>query len=921
MLGSHWRKSVSKGVRNPSRASVGYGDGIFRYRKPGYDKHAYREDTDNLITDVGEGRFCLLRPHHARNRHSCHESHCILRYQNDFQIIKQAAAFTEEAANAAESAFRAVQVVQTFALRVGIKKTIVAAFMLGSVYFVAYAANALAFWYGNRLREGPGHQPTEASTIYAVVFLILDASSVVGQFGPFIQIFALAATAGQSVFLILGHPLEACVEKDLQLQDVSFAYLARLTVRVLDDVNLRFQAGKVTRAVSPSSSVESTITSLLFRLYDPSAGRVTLRGKDIKEFNIISLRSKRALVTQHPVLFTGTILDNIKHGLPGGEAMTETEIFARCGAAAVDTVYTRICTRHHSQLSGGQNAMDASSEAVVLEILKKSSRALGHTTIIIAHRLVRVKIADNIVVMKEGAIIEEGPHDALVKAAGVYADLIIAQQSDKKQSFSASSSFVSSRISLQKEDASKAAAQEAPCHWVWLLSSIISGGVIIGKPWYLAIRLNFLIDTSRSSELDSRVALYFFMFFVISLTAVVSHTCCGSAFGLVAGNLAFSKPGHWHHALMPKLNMDSGHLSGHPILLSAVPIMLVAGFLRLRILAKACSATQTVAALGRERDVLRLYPEVVKKPYEESLRFTMWGNIFLLFSLSDTYFREPFIALPAFLFSAQTTGQIFSLALGITRAKTPAQSPFALPDERPSNTTDSSFSISPSNSLRNDLEAVAGSSMPESSKGRLEFRHIRFYYETRLDVLALRNVSFSIRAAILRSSLRLVLLDWRDIRKEPVQEHKATLGLVEQEPDLFPDSVKFNVRLGARPGRGVTHKDVVNVAKKIHGRKLSGGQRQLLAIARVLIRDPEILLLDEATSQLDANTEREVRQAIAAAYSGRTMIMIAHRLASVQHTASSFVFVFGRVMEEGKQDDLVAVSGIYTRMVAAQELD
>ena len=106
-----------------------------------------------------------------------------------------------------------------------------------------------------------------------------------------------------------------------------------------------------------------------------------------------------------------------------------------------------------------------------------------------------------------------------------------------------------------------------------------------------------------------------------------------------------------------------------------------------------------------------------------------------------------------------------------------------------------------------------------------------------------------------------------------------------------------------------------------HGSKLSGGQRQRLAIARALIRDPEILLLDEASSQLDANTEQALRRTIAAASKGRTTIMIAHRLASVQHADRILVFDAGRIVEQGSHDELVAMGGIYAAMVAAQELE
>jgi ATP-binding cassette subfamily B (MDR/TAP) protein 1 len=157
---------------------------------------------------------------------------------------------------------------------------------------------------------------------------------------------------------------------------------------------------------------------------------------------------------------------------------------------------------------------------------------------------------------------------------------------------------------------------------------------------------------------------------------------------------------------------------------------------------------------------------------------------------------------------------------------------------------------------------------------------------------------------------------------------------------LFPGTVKFNIGLGRRPGTEASDKDIIEAARKCelhdfimslpegyntevgaHGSKLSGGQRQRLAIARALIRDPEILLLDEATSQLDATTERDVKKAIAAASSGRTTIMIAHRLSSVQHADRIFVFDSGRIVEQGCHDDLVDMGGIYAAMVSAQELD
>jgi ABC-type multidrug transport system fused ATPase/permease subunit len=715
------------------------------------------------------------------------------------RLSKVAASYTEKAAAVAESAIRSVHVVQAFgvserlaqdhvnflrsALRVGIRKSIAGAIMLGGVWCVAYAANALAFWYGNRLRHEDGYKSGSAGTIYAVVFLILDASFVVGQFGPFIQTLALAAAAGRSVFSIMDQPQpdidvyssegkEASpshFKKDLALQHVTFVYPARPTVRVLDDVSLSFPAGKVTGVVGPSGSGKSTVTALLLRFYDPAFGKVTLAGEDIRNYNVSSLRSNMALVTQHPVLFTGTILENIKQGLPPSQPLTEEEVLARCHAAAVeahcdfieqlpDGINTMVGSGHHSQLSGGQkqrislaralvgnpslllldeftSAMDATSEAIVLDNLKKSSAACNRTTIIIAHRLVTVKDADQIVVMKDGAVVEQGQHEALLKADGIYAELIRAQQFEKKQSSSPGSASISSSQFSRKETPSsieergdvnenallsldqqelksslqliarclKLSRKESPAIGLGLLASMASGGIIIGEAIIFG-NLVELLNASGSAELDARVAKFSLMFFILAIIALASHACSGSAFGIVSENLTlrirdislrtilkqdvawFTKPGHSHHSLMSRINMDSGHLSGLSgvilgtffsittsvvggiilahimawkiaiVLLCAVPVMVVAGFLRLRILAKseerhqtaynsaaamaseACSAIQTVAALGRERDVLWMYKRAVQKPYEESLRFSIWGNSLLAFSLSITYF-------------------------------------------------------------------------------------------------------------------------------------------------------------------------------------------------------------------------------------------------------------------------------------------
>jgi ATP-binding cassette subfamily B (MDR/TAP) protein 1 len=375
------------------------------------------------------------------------------------------------------------------------------------------------------------------------------------------------------------------------------------------------------------------------------------------------------------------------------------------------------------------------SEAIVLENLRRSSAANTRTTIVIAHRLATVRDADHIIVMRDGSVEEDGRHEDLLKRNGTYAELIRAQQFEKGQP-SAVSSIRSTARSLHKENGTahndlpevssvdpstraetrkmsaaeligrslSLSKREAPAIVVGLVSSIFSGGVIIGEAIIFGNLVELLNDTSGSGDLSSKVAFYCLLFFVLAIIALASHGFGKTAFGIVSENLTlrvrdlsfrtilqqdiawFSKPGHSHHALMSRLNSDSGSISGLSgvilgtifsvatsvlggivlahivawkiaiVLLAAVPVMLLAGFLRLRILAiaeehhqtayndaaalasEATSSMQIVAVFGLENHFLESYREAIRKPYEENLRFSVLGNILLAFSLSITYF-------------------------------------------------------------------------------------------------------------------------------------------------------------------------------------------------------------------------------------------------------------------------------------------
>jgi subfamily B ATP-binding cassette protein MsbA len=179
-----------------------------------------------------------------------------------------------------------------------------------------------------------------------------------------------------------------------------------------------------------------------------------------------------------------------------------------------------------------------------------------------------------------------------------------------------------------------------------------------------------------------------------------------------------------------------------------------------------------------------------------------------------------------------------------------------------------------------------------------------------------------------------ITIDGHDVRDLTQASLRAQIGLVTQDTFLFSDSIYYNIAYG-RPDASFA--DVARAARQAHaeefilacpqsydtlvgerGVRLSGGQRQRLAIARAFLKDPPILILDEATSDLDAESEFMVQQALADLMRGRTVLVIAHRLATVRNADRIVVVHEGRIAEMGRHDDLLAQDGVYRRLYALQ---
>ncbi|XP_008944124.1 PREDICTED: multidrug resistance protein 1-like [Merops nubicus] len=380
-----------------------------------------------------------------------------------------------------------------------------------------------------------------------------------------------------------------------------------------------------------------------------------------------------------------------------------------------------------------------------------------------------------------------------------------------------------------------------------------------------------------------------------------------------------------------------------------------------RIATESVENIRTLASLTREEAFYERYITSLNGPYRDSLEkapfygFTYGvaqsANYFInaavfrfgawLIAHCLTNFENVFIVFSSIIFAAMNVGQSASLAPDYGKARISAQRIFQLLDRKPL-----------IDSYSDEGEKLS------NFEGNIEFRNVHFVYPTRPETKVLQGLNVKVNKgqtlALVGSSgcgkstsMQLlerfydpvegqVLADGFDTRSLHLQWLRSRLGLVSQEPILFDCSIAENIRYGDN-SRVVSQEEIEAAAKtaNIHtfieklpekyntcvgdkGTQLSGGQKQRIAIARALVRNPAILLLDEATSALDTESEKVVQKALDNARQGRTCIVIAHRLTTVQTADIIAVIQNGRVLEQGTHSQLLAKEGHYYALVNAQ---
>ncbi|KAA8591608.1 hypothetical protein FQN60_016982, partial [Etheostoma spectabile] len=408
------------------------------------------------------------------------------------------------------------------------------------------------------------------------------------------------------------------------------------------------------------------------------------------------------------------------------------------------------------------------------------------------------------------------------------------------------------------------------------------------------------------------------------------------------------------------------------LVLAVVPIMALAGAVEMKALTgnaakdkkeleksgkiatEAIENIRTVVSLNREPKFEALYQENLKIPFKNSQKNAHVHGITFSLTQSMLYFAYAgcfrfgawlieegrmdiegvFLVISAILYGAMALGEANSFSPNYAKAKISASHLMMLLDKVPAI----------------DNLSQAGES-PDKFDGNVHFDSVKFNYPSRPDVPILQGMNLKVKKgetlALVGSSgcgksttIQLlerfydpregrVLLDNIDAKQLNIHWMRSQIGIVSQEPVLFDCTLAENIAYGDN-SRTATLEEIKEAATaaNIHsfieslpqkyntqagdkGAQLSGGQKQRIAIARAILRNPKLLLLDEATSALDTESEKVVQDALDEASKGRTCIIVAHRLSTIQNADRIAVFQGGVVVEEGTHQQLLTKKGVY----------
>ncbi|PON87450.1 ABC transporter [Trema orientale] len=336
----------------------------------------------------------------------------------------------------------------------------IAGIFYGVSQFFIFSSYGLALWYGSVLM---GKELSSFKSVMKSFMVLIVTALAMGETLALAPDLLKGNQMVASVFEVLDRKTEVSgdtgedlksVDGTIELRDVQFCYPSRPEVVIFKDFKLKVRSGKSMALVGQSGSGKSSVLSLILRFYDPTSGKVLIDGKDIKRLKLKSLRKHIGLVQQEPALFATSIYENILYGKEGASESEVIEAAKLANAhsfiSALPEGYSTKVGERGVQLSGGQrqrvaiaravlknpeillldeatSALDVESERVVQQALDRLMK--NRTTVMVAHRLSTIKNADQISVIQDGKIIEQGTHSTLIENKnGAYHKLINIQQ-------------------------------------------------------------------------------------------------------------------------------------------------------------------------------------------------------------------------------------------------------------------------------------------------------------------------------------------------------------------------------------------------------------------------------------------------------------------------------------------------------------
>ncbi|CAD8161006.1 unnamed protein product [Paramecium pentaurelia] len=331
---------------------------------------------------------------------------------------------------------------------------------IGLIWAASLWSYALGFWYGAKLIADQTYNPNQDSVytvgdVMTIYFSVVTGGFSLGQAGPCIQNFAKGQAAAATMYEVLDrkpkiynspNPKKLLdFNGEIQLKDIKFNYPNRPDQLVLNGLSLKIPPGKKVALVGESGCGKSTVMQLIERFYDCDQGEVLFGGINVKDLNIVDLRSRIGLVGQEPVLFATSIKENLLYGKTDATENEMIDALKKANAwdfvQKMDKGLETYVGIGGGQLSGGQkqriaiarailkkpqvllldeatSALDRTNERLIQETLDEVSQ--GITTIVIAHRLSTIQNADLIYVIDKGIVIEMGNHQELMNLHGKY---------------------------------------------------------------------------------------------------------------------------------------------------------------------------------------------------------------------------------------------------------------------------------------------------------------------------------------------------------------------------------------------------------------------------------------------------------------------------------------------------------------------